>query len=48
MSSGFPKEIAVHPVVLLSVVDHYFRQAKSTTRRVIGALLGKYQTIIIN
>jgi 26S proteasome regulatory subunit N8 len=37
-----PKEVAVHPVVLLSVVDHYFRLAKETNRRVIGVLLGEY------
>lgn len=40
MSSFFPKEIAVHPVVLLSVVDHYNRIAKESSRRVIGVLLG--------
>ena len=40
MSSLIAKEIAVHPVVLLSVVDHYYRQAKETSRRVIGVLLG--------
>ncbi len=36
------QEVAVHPVVLLSVVDHYYRLAKETTRRVVGVLLGEY------
>ena len=40
--SKIPQEVAVHPVVLLSVVDHYFRLAKETTRRVVGVLLGEY------
>ena len=32
--------VIVHPLVLLSVVDHYHRDAKDTKKRVIGALLG--------
>lgn len=36
------KEVIVHPVILLSVVDHYHRLAKETTRRVVGVLLGEY------
>ena len=39
--SKIPQEVAVHPVVLLSVVDHYYRLAKETSRRVIGVLLGE-------
>lgn len=39
---SFPETIAVHPIVLLSVVDHYYRLAKETNRRVVGALLGEY------
>ena len=39
---SFPDVVAVHPIVLLSVVDHYHRLAKETNRRVIGALLGEY------
>lgn len=35
-------ESIVHPVVLLSVVDHYNRLAKETSRRVVGVLLGEY------
>ena len=34
-------EVAIHPVVLLSVVDHYNRVAKDTRKRVVGVLLGK-------
>ena len=35
-------EVIVHPVILLSIVDHYHRLAKETTRRVVGVLLGEY------
>lgn len=35
------KHCVVHPIVLLSVVDHYNRVAKGTTKRVIGTLLGE-------
>lgn len=31
----------MHPLVLLSVVDHYHRVAKDTKRRVVGVLLGE-------
>lgn len=35
-------EVAVvHPLVLLSVVDHFHRVAKGTTKRVLGVLLGE-------
>ena len=33
-------EVVVHPIVLLSVVDHYNRVAKDTRKRVVGVLLG--------
>jgi 26S proteasome regulatory subunit N8 len=36
-----PTEVVVHPLVLLSVVDHYNRVAKSTKKRVVGILLGQ-------
>ena len=42
VKDSFPDVVAVHPIVLLSVVDHYHRLAKETNRRVIGALLGEY------
>lgn len=37
---GVPTNVAVHPLVLLSVVDHYNRVAKDTNKRVLGVLLG--------
>ena len=36
-----PDQVVVHPLVLLSVVDHYNRVAKDTRKRVIGLLLGE-------
>jgi len=33
--------VVVHPIVLLSAVDHYNRVAKNTKRRVVGMLLGE-------
>jgi 26S proteasome regulatory subunit N8 len=35
-----PANIIVHPLVLLSVTDHYNRVAKDTQKRVVGVLLG--------
>ena len=35
-----PTSVVVHPIVLLSVVDHYNRVAKDTNKRVVGCLLG--------
>lgn len=35
-----PTKVIVHPIVLLSVVDHYNRVAKDTKNRVVGVLLG--------
>jgi len=35
------KGVVVHPLVLLSVVDHYNRVAKDTKKRVVGILLGE-------
>lgn len=34
-------QVVVHPLVLLSVVDHYNRVAKDTRKRVVGVLLGE-------
>ena len=36
-----PELAVVHPLVLLSVVDHYNRVARDTRKRVIGVLLGE-------
>eukprot|EP01024_Parvocaulis_polyphysoides_P076671 TRINITY_DN9995_c0_g1_i1.p1 TRINITY_DN9995_c0_g1~~TRINITY_DN9995_c0_g1_i1.p1 ORF type:complete len:342 (-),score=60.53 TRINITY_DN9995_c0_g1_i1:168-1163(-) len=35
-----PNSVVVHPLVLLSVVDHYNRVAKDSKKRVVGVLLG--------
>ena len=35
------ESVVVHPLVLLSVVDHYNRVARDTKKRVIGVLLGE-------
>ncbi|KAK9800760.1 hypothetical protein WJX73_008123 [Symbiochloris irregularis] len=36
-----PESAVVHPLVLLSVVDHYNRVARDTRKRVVGILLGE-------
>ena len=36
-----PSEVTVHPLVLLSVVDHPTRVARDTRKRVVGVLLGE-------
>mmetsp|Transcript_9976 Transcript_9976/g.15170 ORF Transcript_9976/g.15170 Transcript_9976/m.15170 type:complete len:337 (-) Transcript_9976:235-1245(-) len=35
------ERVEIHPLVLLSVTDHYNRVAKDTTKRVVGCLLGQ-------
>eukprot|EP00171_Calliarthron_tuberculosum_P020293 IDg20293t1 len=35
-----PTSVAVHPLVLLGVVDHYNRVCKDTSKRAVGVLLG--------
>ncbi|KAG7401079.1 26S proteasome non-ATPase regulatory subunit 7 [Phytophthora boehmeriae] len=35
-----PEEVVTHPLVLLSIVDHYNRVARDTSKRVVGVLLG--------
>jgi 26S proteasome regulatory subunit N8 len=37
---NLPSLVIVHPLVLLSTVDHYYRVAKDTKKRVVGVLLG--------
>ncbi|KAI9915067.1 hypothetical protein PsorP6_008623 [Peronosclerospora sorghi] len=34
------EEVVTHPLVLLSIVDHYNRVARDTIKRVVGVLLG--------
>ncbi|KAJ3024160.1 proteasome regulatory particle subunit [Thoreauomyces humboldtii] len=41
MPSATAKSVVVHPLVLLSVVDHYNRTARNTKKRVVGVLLGQ-------
>lgn len=36
-----PSHVVIHPLVLLSVVDHYNRIARGTRKRVVGVLLGE-------
>ncbi|RKP03177.1 hypothetical protein CXG81DRAFT_29348 [Caulochytrium protostelioides] len=43
-----PDEVIVHPLVLLSVVDHYNRVARNTKKRVVGALLGQWNGKHVN
>lgn len=40
MTSVEPSQVVVHPLVLLSVVDHYNRVTASGNKRVVGVLLG--------
>ncbi|RLV95096.1 26S proteasome regulatory subunit RPN8 [Spathaspora sp. JA1] len=42
------KTVAVSPLVLLSVVDHYNRVAKDSKKRVVGVILGDNSTDKIN
>lgn len=47
VSAWWPSKVVVHPLVLLSTVDHYNRVAKDTKKRVVGVLLGsKYKGIV--
>jgi 26S proteasome regulatory subunit N8 len=41
-------QVIVHPLVLLSAVDHYNRAAKGTRKRVVGILLGQNNESTIN
>ena len=41
VKQGVHTSVVVHPIVLLSAVDHYNRVAKNTKRRVVGMLLGE-------
>ncbi|KAL9231404.1 hypothetical protein vseg_006636 [Gypsophila vaccaria] len=40
ISSRPIEKVVVHPLVLLSIVDHYNRVARDTKKRVVGVLLG--------
>lgn len=41
LSSFETKSVTVHPLVLLSIQDHFHRVAKGTRKRVVGILLGQ-------
>lgn len=46
MSSLPMDHVVVHPLVLLSVVDHFNRMGKvGSQSRVVGVLLGQWMTI---
>ncbi|KAJ3373549.1 proteasome regulatory particle subunit [Allomyces arbusculus] len=46
--ANVPDRVIVHPLVLLSVVDHYNRVAKNTRKRVVGVLLGQHTGKVFN
>ncbi|KAK9712942.1 proteasome regulatory particle subunit [Basidiobolus ranarum] len=41
LANTIADKVIVHPLVLLSVVDHYNRVARNTKKRVVGVLLGQ-------
>eukprot|EP01087_Luapelamoeba_hula_P016598 TRINITY_DN511_c0_g1_i1.p1 TRINITY_DN511_c0_g1~~TRINITY_DN511_c0_g1_i1.p1 ORF type:complete len:344 (-),score=103.06 TRINITY_DN511_c0_g1_i1:73-1104(-) len=43
-----PNLVVVHPLVLLSVVDHYNRVSKETKKRVVGVLLGEVNKGVVD
>lgn len=43
-----PETTIVHPLVLLSVVDHFHRVAFNTRKRVVGVLLGQNSGRVVN
>lgn len=43
-----PERVVLHPLVLLSVVDHYNRVAKDSRKRVVGVLLGSARRGVID
>ena len=46
--ASIPKRVVIHPIVLLSIVDHYNRVARGTKKRVVGTLLGKWSDVQVN
>ena len=50
VTSGKPfEQVVVHPLVLLSVVDHFNRMKQTgNTRRVVGVLLGALRGKILD
>lgn len=39
-----PSIIVIHPLVLLSIVDHYNRVDNNRNKRVVGVLLGNFKS----
>ncbi|KAI9209566.1 maintenance of mitochondrial structure and function-domain-containing protein [Polychytrium aggregatum] len=48
ITTSVPENVVIHPLVLLSVVDHYNRVAKNTKKRVVGVLLGQNSGGVVN
>merc|ERR1719181_1385462 len=46
--SSLYEKVIVHPIVLLSCVDHYNRVAKDTKKRVVGMLLGSVSQGVVD
>ncbi|KAJ3336974.1 proteasome regulatory particle subunit [Gonapodya sp. JEL0774] len=47
-TTSTPESVVVHPLVLLSVTDHYNRMARNTNKRVLGVLLGQWKGKSVN
>ena len=45
---GTIEGVTMHPLVLLSVADHYHRVARGTRKRVVGVLLGSVSKGIVD
>lgn len=43
-----PELVAIHPLPLLSIVDHYKRSSLVSTKRVVGVLLGYWTGRVVN
>ncbi|GMH41082.1 hypothetical protein BSKO_08992 [Bryopsis sp. KO-2023] len=43
-----PERVVLHPLVLLSVVDHYNRVARDSRKRVVGVLLGDVRKGVVD
>lgn len=43
-----PERVVLHPLVLLSVVDHYNRVARDVRKRVVGVLLGDVRKGVVD
>lgn len=48
VNTASPVDVTVHPLVLLSVVDHYNRISSGSKKRVVGVLLGQNNGTNVN